>query len=485
MDIPYRISIHSSRGTVRYRGQLPIWPGVEVLGVEWDDPTRGKHSGSFEGTEYFQVRIPNSGSFIKSGRKFDSKNNFSDVLHEKYAPEKLDVDEETDIKFGNKIAERVGFDKFRRMQAQLDKLRIVALNDRCLAYSSDNLSEICPAIVDLDLSDNVFDSISEIAKIVVQLPNLRILRLNKNRLCSWELEVGLLSAFTSLHVVSLADTLVPVETLCRFPKLFPAVKELGLAGNRYEFSSLKFESAWDGLEVLDLSSNCFATIPKFRVKSDSSLQFTSLNLSSNHITEVLDDYTLSTPLESLDLRHNQIRTWKSLDRLAAIFPDVNNLKLQWNPVFSDMADSDIKISIIARWAKVQLVNNMKVSDQERTNAELYFMAKVVQGNVPDFNRSSLRWKQLCAIYGEPDFTPQRTKSTVLELTFVYRGQKRIRSLPRGLTVQRVCLLVSKWYKIPVTKVKLYVDDGSKVEMNDSLRDVEFYNVDSGSKILID
>lgn len=39
-------------GTVRYVGALTGAPGVWV-GVEWDDAKRGKHSGSYNGIQYF------------------------------------------------------------------------------------------------------------------------------------------------------------------------------------------------------------------------------------------------------------------------------------------------------------------------------------------------------------------------------------------------------------------------------------------------
>ena len=34
---------------------LPYFSGI-WLGVEWDDPQRGKHDGTYEGTQYFKCR---------------------------------------------------------------------------------------------------------------------------------------------------------------------------------------------------------------------------------------------------------------------------------------------------------------------------------------------------------------------------------------------------------------------------------------------
>lgn len=53
--IGQRLSLRGNRCTVRYLGKVEgtdlekIW-----LGVEWDDPTRGKHNGEYLGHSYFK-----------------------------------------------------------------------------------------------------------------------------------------------------------------------------------------------------------------------------------------------------------------------------------------------------------------------------------------------------------------------------------------------------------------------------------------------
>ena len=41
--------------TVRYVGEVAGTSGA-WLGVEWDDPTRGKHDGSHKGVKYFECK---------------------------------------------------------------------------------------------------------------------------------------------------------------------------------------------------------------------------------------------------------------------------------------------------------------------------------------------------------------------------------------------------------------------------------------------
>jgi hypothetical protein len=48
-----RLSYAGDLCTVRYVGEVTGTRG-EWLGVEWDDPSRGKHSGEAGGTKYFE-----------------------------------------------------------------------------------------------------------------------------------------------------------------------------------------------------------------------------------------------------------------------------------------------------------------------------------------------------------------------------------------------------------------------------------------------
>jgi dynactin complex subunit len=52
-----RLSFDGQLCTVRYCGEVNGTKG-EWLGVEWDDPTRGKHSGENGGVKYFECKAP-------------------------------------------------------------------------------------------------------------------------------------------------------------------------------------------------------------------------------------------------------------------------------------------------------------------------------------------------------------------------------------------------------------------------------------------
>ena len=52
MHIGRRLSFDGALCTVRFTGEVKKTTGT-WLGVEWDDPKRGKHDGTHEGVRYF------------------------------------------------------------------------------------------------------------------------------------------------------------------------------------------------------------------------------------------------------------------------------------------------------------------------------------------------------------------------------------------------------------------------------------------------
>jgi tubulin-specific chaperone E len=89
--IGQRVAVGPDRGTVRFRGQID---GTEWLGVEWDNPERGKHDGTHKGTRYFSCAHPTGGTFIKPA-KVSFGCSFAQALKSKYGeferPEQLDL----------------------------------------------------------------------------------------------------------------------------------------------------------------------------------------------------------------------------------------------------------------------------------------------------------------------------------------------------------------------------------------------------------
>lgn len=82
------------------------------------------------------------------------------------------------------MAEEVGFEKISRKQAQLDQLKIDILEGMRLISAYDptqgrdkSIRDICPSVVELDLSRSLFDSFEPVVDICDELDQLKVLRL--------------------------------------------------------------------------------------------------------------------------------------------------------------------------------------------------------------------------------------------------------------------------------------------------------------------
>ena len=94
-----RVAVDGHVGTVLYVGDVAGSDGT-WLGIEWDDPARGKHNGSHEGRAYFTTqsvappshhfslthtpRHPTGGSFVRP-RKVDTGVSFLAALRAQYS----------------------------------------------------------------------------------------------------------------------------------------------------------------------------------------------------------------------------------------------------------------------------------------------------------------------------------------------------------------------------------------------------------------
>ena len=61
-----RVLIGDAAATVKYSGPVDgTKAGTLWVGVDYDDPTRGKHDGTHDGKRYFTASGPTAGAFVK------------------------------------------------------------------------------------------------------------------------------------------------------------------------------------------------------------------------------------------------------------------------------------------------------------------------------------------------------------------------------------------------------------------------------------
>lgn len=170
----------------------------------------------------------NPASFVRPTRPRDYPRSFVSSLRAKYAGfvdvQDRDPSPEEEIRVSGKTVEEIGFEKIARQQAQLEELRIVVLDGQLIAAPEphattgrsveDYIHQICPNIVELDLSRNLLETWLEVSNICRQLPALARLRLDGNRFHSFQAFDTVGIASNSLKSLSLDNTFVSWNDVC-------------------------------------------------------------------------------------------------------------------------------------------------------------------------------------------------------------------------------------------------------------------------------
>lgn len=454
-----RLSYASHLCTVRYHGPVEGTTGT-WLGVEWDDPTRGKHSGSHQGTQYFTCLNPSptSGSFIRPARKPDPPRSFVKALKAKYASEEEEKEygeegpQDPDVQvvfnlqaphkqqdrkpvtFNGKPAEEIGFDKIRRQLAQLSELRIIILDGLCMhrpeargtkwmeGGEKSDVKDACPKAIELDLSRNLFEDWREVAAICEQLTELRSLRVDGTRFRDVNLtdaeQERCRKAFTRITSLKLEDTLLPWADIARLTHLFPSLTTFSASSNLY--TALTPHTPNPTINDLTLEDNHITSLSSIECLSKLP-NLKRLILKSNKVSEIAS-VGASAPLfpktvREVDLSFNEITTWSFIEKLIHVFPGLQSLRVSHNPLYQSLQAPDGRsltaddgyMLTLARLGQLKTLNHSPITEKERLNAESYYLSMIAkelqfasENLREEILKSHPRYEWLCEEYGEPD-----------------------------------------------------------------------------------
>ncbi|KAL2165432.1 hypothetical protein VTH06DRAFT_730 [Thermothelomyces fergusii] len=447
--------------TVRYIGEVAGTTG-SWLGVEWDDPSRGKHDGQHKGIRYFSCtsKSPKAASFVRPTRAADPPQTFLSALQHKYAggpPE--DQTPARQIKFSGKVAEEVGFDKIRRQQAQLHELQFVILDGLQVAHATDpeakdghqSIGQVCPKVKELDLSRNLFERFGPVADICAGLKQLRSLRVNGNRFRD-VLDDDVLEAagdaFNGVAELALEDTLLSWHEICHVASKFPSLTTLHAGSNQLAaLTPIPPAPFTTTLTSLHLEFNDFTSLSDLApLASISTLR--NLLLKGNRISIISPPSTpapvFGAHLHHLDLSYNSVTSWSFIDALPSTCPGLSSLRITHNPLYSDPDMDDTAAAppppeenpalpatqrvtaatapgakkteeaymlTLARLPSLRMLNFSAITPAERADAEMFYLSRIARqlATVPEGDaaaeaavlRRHPRWAELCEAYGEP------------------------------------------------------------------------------------
>uniref|UniRef100_A0A8C2AFX9 Tubulin-specific chaperone E n=1 Tax=Cyprinus carpio TaxID=7962 RepID=A0A8C2AFX9_CYPCA len=464
-----RVSCDGERGTVRYVGPVPPTAGL-WLGVEWDDPERGKHDGSHEGVRYFTCRHPTGGSFVRP-KKASFGVDYVTALKQRYEVELQEVIGE-ELKISSRTVMMVGFE---------DRLSVAQ---------------------SLDLSGNLLSSWEVLAAVTEQLEALRELQLSHNRLSISSEPSRLSPAFSCLRVLSLNSCALTwtqvLHCLLRPHRVLQTLKVLDLSNNHIVQETV--------LEISHLPCHVFQFITCVCVC------IKQIKIKTIFLCCEGNKTALFPALKTLLLDDNNISEWcvvNELEKLSSLL----HLSCRRNPLLQREKNPEtVRQIIIARLSRLELLDMRKVLSDERRGAELDYCKKFgldwlkagghsdPEKNHPntEFMSEHPRFLALLQKYGAPDEgelkeqKPFALKNQLLTLTFVCpedSERKPIeKKLPGSMIVQKVKGLLHRLLKLPGMELKLSYTcskmAGREIEIDNDLKPLEFYSVEDGDRILV-
>ncbi|KAF4018775.1 hypothetical protein G4228_010906 [Cervus hanglu yarkandensis] len=439
-----RVEVNGEHATVRFSGIVPPVAGL-WLGVEWDNPERGKHDGSHEGTVYFKCRHPTGGSFIRPN-KVNFGVDFLTAIKNRYVLEDEPKEEETEqiVIIGNKPVETIGFDSVIKQQSQLSKLQDVSLRNCAVNGAGDKggIAKACPNIRSIDLSKNLLSSWEEVTDIANQLKHLEVLNLSENKLTFPSSSPSPTGTFSTLKVLVLNRTGITwAEVLC-------------------------CASGWPVLEKLYLESNNIVISERLE-----QLILSDIGISSIHFPDAgIGCKTSMFPsLQYLVLNDNQIAQWSFMNELDKL-QSLHALSCTRNPLTEGSKDAQTtRQFIIARIGQLRTLNKCAIEPEERRGAELDY--RKAFGN---------EWKKAG---GHQDPEKNRPNKEFLE------AHPRYQALClKSMTVQKVKGLLSRLLKVPVSELLLSYESpkmpGKEIELENDLQSLQFYSVENGDCLLV-
>ncbi|KAF7213324.1 tubulin-specific chaperone E isoform X1 [Nothobranchius furzeri] len=492
-----RVAIGGERATVRFAGLVPPTTGF-WLGVEWDDPKRGKHDGTHEGVQYFTCRHPTGGSFVRP-EKASFGVDFLTALRREY---EFDTEEELsqEVIISSKKL------KWSDVQCRFEKLPVAMLK-YCEVNGPGEPGEIrntTPNIEFLNLDGSLLTSWEDVAAITKQLDQLHELHLSENRLrLPFDPSAHCLD-FSSLKTLILNRCELTWKQILECAPMWPQLEHLSveynqiaelqrpegvlqtlvhldLYGNPLVQDSLLSISALPRLDCLNLTATGISAIqfedaPPGRHTSMFPA-LTHLIVDQNNITEGHEHRTLPH-LSTLEERQlygrifflsvltrdrlavqNKLLSmrdvhlcWSVVNELSKL-PSLKKLSCRGNRlVSSDGNPATANQMLIAKLGQLVTLNGCEIEPLERRGAELdyikMFGEEWLKAGGPGhpsthFTNQHPRYQELINKYGAPEEGelkkpgPSVLKNQLLKITFTFPDDSSRKPIEKRLPASMV------------------------------------------------
>ncbi|XP_030580415.1 tubulin-specific chaperone E [Archocentrus centrarchus] len=500
-----RVSCGGERATVWYFGPVPPTTGL-WLGVEWDNPERGKHDGSHEGVQYFTCRHPTGGSFVRLA-KVSFGVDYLTAVRQVYEINSQEVLSE-EISISKKQLEWGSI-----KERGIDNLPTVLLS-RCEVNgpgADGKIRTTTPNVEWLDLSGTLLSCWEDVATICLQLHRLEGLQLSYNRLSLPPDPSALCQAFSALKVLVLNSCELTWKQVLECASMWPQLEDLCLEEN--DITELQRpEGLLQSLKSLNLSSNPLVQDSVLSISALPRLEQLNLSKTGLSVIRFKDaapgfQTAMFSALTTLNLDYNNISEWFVVDELAKL-PSLVKFSCRSNRLVSrDGNQKTANQILIAKLGQLVVLNGSEIHAEDRRGAELDYIKMFGEEWLKAGGQNQLssqficqhpRYQALIKKYGAPEEgelkkpEPFALKNQLLKITFVFPNdanrQPIEKKLPASMVVQKVKGLLYRLLKVPAADLRLtYTSSkmvGTEFEIDSDLKTLQFYSIEDGDQVLV-
>lgn len=516
-----RVSCDGHYGVVRYCGPVVDTKGT-WLGIEWDDPYRGKHNGCHKGVQYFNTRSETGGSFIRP-QKVERTLSVADAVRDKYFSTLSDLEapclcEDKDVLLlqltPNRTVQFVGPEKITAILSRGETIREAALASMPIDRPGNDgeLASLVPKLQCLVLTHTLLSSWEQVAQITRQLPHLSALHLSKNILEIPKDPAALRDSFRSIRQMVLRGVGYSWDQALQCAEMWPWVEDLVLSLNGISVLRQPPDTLFQQLECLSLQDNPISSwetvchlghLPRLKSLSLADCDLTSVSFPE---TPPGQKTPLFAHLVTLNLHNNRLEEWVSIAELNKL-SSLEDLVVKGNPVTVREKRHITRCLIVSHLGKLQLLDRMTVTRDERREAGIFYVNRffplwvqcggTAEGGTPspEFVREHPRFLSLLKTYGAPETVPDGKMPSLNKKVITVeihapqepdRGPIRKR-LPSSMSVEKLKALVTQLFPRKGSRFCLSLaseEEGKESVLDKERRNLSFYNITDGSRIYV-
>lgn len=401
-----RVDRGGFRGTIRYYGKLlhvptkgKFNPQDLWVGVEWDEASRGTHSGSVEGVEYFSTFDGAERATLTKEKLLDFGVDFVMAWVRRYLTnaeiEELSTDRDQLLQYLFELAghaeramkdksiefdenalirtskrfkkiEFLGFNRIWNSIKDLKRMSLLSLSDQGISGfgAKGEIRSLFPVLKELSLERNLIGSWNEVFRLSIECPNLEILVLNDNILLTDnQLTEMRQSSAKKIQHDEANDQISSEKAHENHEKItedyvpFENLRHLSLKSTRTSWNTLSgFLHLFPILEELVMSNNCCADFDKLKLENSALKNLKRLDISENGLQNPQGLACFSVlKLEKLNASNNDFENFP----LSGVLRNLTHINISNNRISTS--------EIMGELSKFEALNSLRFTDNPLFN----------------------------------------------------------------------------------------------------------------------